>query len=83
MLPSIFERIVAVRTDLAAPTTLSRSVIDAIQSVDHELPVMSVYPMEYWTAKSLATRRATMLLALIFGGLAVFLAVIGLYGVLA
>ena len=73
----------AVRADAAEPTTLSRSVIDAIQSVDRELPVVNVYPMEYWTAKSLATRRATMLLAMIFGGLAVFLAVIGLYGALA
>ena len=73
----------AVRTDSTEPTTLSRSVIDAIQSVDHELPVVNVYPMEHWTAKSLATRRATMVLALIFGGVAVFLAVIGLYGVLA
>jgi len=73
----------AVRTAVTEPTTLSRSVIDAIQSVDHELPVSNVYPMEYWTAKSLATRRATMVLALIFGAVAAFLAVIGLYGVLA
>jgi putative ABC transport system permease protein len=39
--------------------------------------------MEHWTTKSLATRHTAMLLSLIFSAVALFLAAIGVYGVLA
>ena len=72
----------AVRTE-GTPATLSHAVRAAIQSVDPELPVFDVQPMDRWTAKSLASRRAAMLLSLIFSAVALFLAAVGIYGVLA
>src|SRR5262245_11403824 len=72
----------AIRTD-RDPTTLSHAVRQAIQSVDRELPVFDLQPMDGWTAKSLASRRAAMLLSMIFSAVALFLATIGIYGVLA
>jgi ABC-type antimicrobial peptide transport system permease subunit len=39
--------------------------------------------MTYWTARSLANRRAPALLAMVFGLVALFLSAIGIYGVLA
>jgi predicted permease len=71
----------AVRTD-GDPTLVSHAVRDAIQSIDRELPVFDLQPMERWTTKSLASRRAAMLLSLIFSAVALFLAAVGIYGVL-
>jgi putative ABC transport system permease protein len=39
--------------------------------------------MTYWTARSLANRRAPALLSMVFGFVALFLSAIGIYGVLA
>jgi ABC-type lipoprotein release transport system permease subunit len=72
----------AVRTD-GNPTRVSRTVREAIQSVDRELPIFDLQPMERWTTKSLASRRTAMLLSLIFSAVALFLAGVGVYGVLA
>jgi hypothetical protein len=72
----------AVRTD-GDPTMVSRAVREAIQSVDRELPIFDLQPMEHWTTKSLASRRTAMLLSLIFSAVALFLAAVGVYGVLA
>jgi len=73
---------VAVRTD-GDPEALAPAVRSAMQSVDRELAVFDLQPMGYWTAKSLASRHAAMLLSLIFSAVALFLAAIGIYGVLA
>jgi hypothetical protein len=72
----------AVRTD-GDPMTVSRAVREAIQSVDRELPIFDLQPMEHWTTQSLAGRHTAMLLSLIFSAVALFLAAIGVYGVLA
>jgi hypothetical protein len=72
----------AVRTD-GDPGMVSPAVREAIQSVDHALPVFDLQPMEHWTTKSLTSRRAAMLLSLIFSGVALLLAAVGVYGVLA
>jgi ABC-type antimicrobial peptide transport system permease subunit len=72
----------AVRTD-GDPAGLSHAVRDAIQSVDRELPVYDLQPMDRWTTKSLASRRATMVLSLVFSAVALLLAAVGIYGVLA
>jgi putative ABC transport system permease protein len=72
----------AVRTD-GDPAMVSRAVRTAIQSVDPELPVFDLQLMDRWMAKSLASRRAAMLLSLIFSLVALFLAAVGIYGVLA
>jgi predicted permease len=65
------------------PTAVAASVRAAIQAVDRELPVFDQQPMDYWTARSLASRRAAMLLSVIFSAVAIFLAAVGVYGVLA
>jgi putative ABC transport system permease protein len=72
----------AIRTD-GDPSIVSHAVRAAIQSVDPELPVFDLQLMDRWMAKSLASRRVAMLLSLIFSAVALFLAAVGIYGVLA
>ena len=54
-----------------------------IAAMDAQLPVFEVQPMTYWTARSLANRRAPALLSMAFGCVALFLSAIGIYGVVA
>jgi predicted permease len=72
----------AVRTE-SDPAMVSHAVREAIQSVDPELPVFDLQAMERRTTKSLANRRASMVLSLVFSAVALFLAAVGIYGVLA
>jgi predicted permease len=51
--------------------------------LDSELPLFDVMSMNQRLSESLVNRRAPMVLCLIFAGLALLLAAIGLYGVLA
>jgi predicted permease len=67
-------------TDSAAVT---KNVRGEIAKVDPQLAVFDIRAMSDLTGLSLASRRAAMLLALGFGGVALFLSVIGIYGVLA
>jgi len=55
----------------------------AIGRIDPALALFDVKTMDEWTALSMASRRESLALALAFGGLALFLAAIGIYGVLA
>jgi predicted permease len=64
-------------------SSMPHEVRAAIQSVDPELPVFDLQPMDRWTLKSLASRRAAMALSVIFSGVGLFLAAVGIYGVLA
>ena len=54
-----------------------------IAGMDRALPVLSAYTMESRLAVSTADRRYPMLLLVLLGGLALVLASVGLYGVLA
>jgi len=65
------------------PMALAGSVRKAITSVDPALAVFDVKTMEDVTDDSLLMRRWPMLLTTAFGVVAVLLAAIGLYGVLA
>ncbi len=65
------------------PDTLVSQVRAAVQSLDPEQPIANVRTMDEWTARSLATRRAPMILLALFGLVALGLAAIGTYGVLA
>src|SRR6185295_18436026 len=59
----------AIRTELAA--------------IDRELPIADIHTMDEVVGRSIAERRFTMLLLACFAGVAVLLAAIGVYGVLA
>jgi putative ABC transport system permease protein len=72
----------ALRTT-ASPGTLANAVRDAIWRVDKEQPVGAVRTMDEQLSNSLARRRFSVTLLTAFGVVAVSLAAIGLYGVLA
>jgi ABC-type antimicrobial peptide transport system permease subunit len=65
------------------PSVLIGAVRRGIAQIDPELPFYDVYTMQERLNESLVTRRSPMLLALAFGAVALFLAAIGIYGVLA
>jgi predicted permease len=67
----------------AVPEALAASVRREITAVDAELPVFRVKSMEARVSESLAERRFSMLLLALFAALALGLATIGIYGVMA
>jgi predicted permease len=62
---------------------LKQSVTRIVQGVDRDLPVYGVRSMREMMASSLARRRFSLSLMAVFGALALFLASIGIYGVMA
>jgi ABC-type antimicrobial peptide transport system permease subunit len=72
----------ALRTT-AAPATLAASLRQAIWYVDKDQPVGGVRTMDEQLSRSLSRRRFSVTLLTAFGAIAVTLAAIGLYGVLA
>ena len=67
----------------SAPESIVNAVRTAVTRIDRELPVFDVLTMAERTDRSLVKRRSPMLLAMVFGFVALFLAAIGIYGVLA
>jgi predicted permease len=65
------------------PTSLIGPVRRELAEIDPQLPLYDIQTMQERVDRSLVTRRSPMLLALVFGGVALFLAAIGIYGVLA
>jgi predicted permease len=65
------------------PAALTAAVREQLRAVDADLPLSNVRTMEQVAARSVAARRATMLLLAIFGTLALVLAAAGIYGVMA
>jgi len=65
------------------PAGVAPSVRSAVASIDPGLPVYDVRVLDDWIARSLAPSRAPMLLLVLFGGVALVLSAIGIYGVLA
>lgn len=65
------------------PATLTTAVRSALEAVDPDLPLSNVQTMDAVAARSVATRRSTMVLLSIFGTLALALAAAGIYGVMA
>jgi predicted permease len=79
--PMYFANLV-VRTALA-PAAMAKSVERAIHNVDPNQPVYKVESMENVVADSVARPRVESSLLALFAALAVMLAAVGLYGVLA
>ena len=65
------------------PSAMAGSIRQQVRAIDPELPFFSVKPMQQRLDESLVSRKTPMLLAMLFGGIALFLAAIGIYGVLA
>jgi predicted permease len=74
--------VLAVRSEID-PAALTAAVIRAIRSVEPEQSVYNVRTMTEIVDRSLARRRLTTLLMAGFGGLALLLAAVGIYGVVA
>ena len=66
-----------------SPQTLLRGVQETIWAVDKDIPIATPIMMSDIISRSLAQRRFTTSLLTAFGGLALLLATIGIYGVMA
>jgi ABC-type antimicrobial peptide transport system permease subunit len=73
---------IAMRTAVA-PETLTSAVRREIAQIDPEMPFYGVRTLEDRLSTSLMDRRTPMILATGFASVALFLAAIGIYGVLA
>jgi predicted permease len=71
-----------VRTS-ADPLKLVSSIQSAIWSVEKDLPISSIHTMEQIRSHSIAQPRLTALLLGVFAALALILATVGIYGVMA
>ncbi|MGB6876778.1 MAG: ABC transporter permease [Candidatus Acidiferrales bacterium] len=73
---------IVIRT-IGNPAALARSATDAIHSIDKDPTVSGVAPMTEYIAKSVESRRFSTYLLSLLGLLALLLAAIGTYGVMA
>jgi predicted permease len=64
-------------------TTLTPALRRELAAIDGELPLYGVMPMQQRVDDSLVDRRTPMLLSTMFAAVALFLAALGIYGVLA
>ena len=63
--------------------TIKETLTQMVQAIDPELPVYSVGKMEELISASIARRRFSLFLMSAFAALALFLATLGIYGVMA
>jgi putative ABC transport system permease protein len=73
---------IAIRTN-GAPLSVVNAARAQVQSVDPEIPVFGVSSMEKLISKSLSEPRLNSVLLAAFAGLALVLAAVGIYGVIA
>ncbi len=65
------------------PSQFASTARLAVREIDSDLPAYSMAPLDEVVSESVADRRFAMLLLGVFAGVAVFLAAVGLYGVVA
>jgi predicted permease len=78
-----YENNLLVRVKGGDPASLAPAVVREVQSVDPDQPVANISTMAHNISQGLATRRLTMTLLGAFAALALTLASVGLYGVMA
>ncbi len=78
-----YENSLLVRVKTGDPLSLAPAVVREVQSLDPDQPVANISTMAKNISESLATRRLTMSLLGAFAALALILASVGLYGVMA
>jgi len=71
-----------VRTDVAA-STMAQALREQVRAVDRDLPVFGERTMSQVAAESMSRRKFAMQLVGLFGVLALLLAGVGIYGVIA
>jgi len=81
--PTAYNMSLVIRTSAADPLALSATVRAAIQSLDANQPVFDVFTLRQIVGDSLSQRRFAMLLMGLFATVALLLAGVGLYGVMA
>ena len=74
---------VVVRTTSANPTGMGASLSDAIRAVDREQYVPNIQPMTELIAESVSDRRFNTLLVGLFATVALLIASVGIFGVMA
>ncbi len=78
------ERSVTIVARLAAGVPHGATVIgEGVRAVDSAQPVFSARMMDEWLARSVAEPRFNLVMLSVFGGLAIALAAVGIYGVMA
>jgi putative ABC transport system permease protein len=65
------------------PGALGNALREQVQALDKDQPVSEIRTMEWYLADSMAQRRFNMVLLGAFAGLALVLAAVGIYGVIA
>jgi putative ABC transport system permease protein len=78
-----YSRMVFVVRTSGTPLAFVPSIRDTVRSLDKDQPIAEVSSMEQLVANSISDSRFTMLLLSTFAGLAMILACIGIYGVMA
>lgn len=79
--PYIFNSLV-VRTS-GDPAAMAEAVRKAVWSVDPEQPMWKIFTMDFMVDRSVGPRRFLMWIMTVYSGLALLLASVGLYGVMA
>jgi putative ABC transport system permease protein len=65
------------------PASVARAVEQAVQSIQSDLPVTRVVPMEQLMRSSVARQRVSTMILAVFALVAIVLAAVGLYGVVS
>jgi putative ABC transport system permease protein len=65
------------------PMRVARDLEAAVQSIDHDIPVTNLQPMTALMSDAIARQRLSLVLLAVFALVAVLVAAVGLYGVVA